>query len=116
MALDPIVRGCDWDASLLVEPTGGSTPAEVEAALNGATVTAKLYGAGGDLVLTGTGTVASASDRVVAVGFTAASTAAAAAQVGCTLDVRVTTTGGKVRAVQVRELLDVRDTPTGTAS
>lgn len=116
MALDPIVRGCEWEAAFLVDPNVGATPAEVEALMNGATVSAKLYGAGGSLLATGTGAVTSSADRTISVVFTAAQTIGMPAQVGCALDVRMTTTGGKTFAINVRERLDVRNLTAGGRS
>lgn len=107
MALDPIVQGCDWIASLLIEPTTGKTNADVVALLDGATVEAKLYSANAVLVATGVGEVISSDDRSVRVTFDNSTTSTLAEQIGCILDVRVAN-GSQVFPVQVRERLTVR--------
>lgn len=108
MALDPIVAGCDWQATLIVDPTLGQTAQSVVTDLTGATVAARLIDLGGTVRATGVAVVSSASDRKIEASFTAASTRLITPGVGFILDVRVSTVGGFVRPVQVREKLEVR--------
>jgi hypothetical protein len=113
VALDPIVRGCDWQATLIVEPTAGRTPADVSSELVGGSVAVRLHSSSEELLLTGTASITSTTNRTVGVSFTAVQTGGIVAQLGCVLDVRLTTSGGLVRPIQVRERIDVRDLTVG---
>ena len=108
MAFDPIVVGCDWQATLIVDPTIGQTAQTIVTNLTGATVAARLIDATGTVRATGTATITSTTERTVEVVFTASTTRQLAPGVGHVLDVRVTTSGGQIRPVQVREKIEVR--------
>lgn len=108
MALDPIVVGCDWQATLITDPTLGLTAQTVVDELTGATVVARLVDSGGVVRATGNASVTSATERKIEVAFDAVDTRLIAPGVGFILDVRVLTVSGHTRAIQVREKLEVR--------
>lgn len=110
MALDPMVVGCDWQATLIVEPTAGRTPAEITAELGaGASVVVRLIDSDGAVAASSAASaITSAAERTIEVIFTPAELALVTPGPGYVLDVRVTTPAAKVRAVQVREKIEVR--------
>jgi len=115
MALDPIVAGCDWQATIIADPTIGRDAAAVVEELTGAAVAVRLVAPGGVVVATGTGSITSATARTIEAVFTAAQTRNIAPGVGFILDVRVTTAGSLIRPVQVREKLEVRPFTVGAS-
>lgn len=106
--LDPIVVRCDWQATLIVDPTIGRTAESVVEELDGASVEARLIDSGGTARATATATVTSATQRTIEVAFTDTATAGLAPGVGYILDVRLTTGAGLIRPIQVREKIEVR--------
>jgi len=112
--LDPIVRGCDWQAVIVVEPTSGRTVADVVAELTGAEVSVRLHGPGSSVLGSGCGSVISARERTILVEFASTKTKRFAECIGCVLDVRITTKSGCVRPIHVRDRIAVHET-TGAA-
>ena len=108
MALDSIVIGCDWSASILVTPTDGRTEADVVADLTGATVSASLHDANGDTLVVGTALVTSASNRKISLSLLAAATTSLQPTRSCAWDVRVLQ-GARVLPVAVFDRIDVQD-------
>ena len=102
MSLDSIVRGADWEATVTVNPGDGETVDSVEIALTGATVDVRLQ-FDGAFVSVGTGSVTSAPDRKILIGFDNATTAALAELGKYELDVRFTDTGAKIHPVRLEE-------------
>lgn len=110
MALDPIVVGCDWQATLIVEPTAGRTPADIVAELAaGASVSVRLVDSAGLVVASAPASlITSAAERTIEAIFVPSDTEDVTPGVNFVLDVRLTTPTGKIRPVQVREKLEVR--------
>lgn len=109
MMLDPIVRGCDWQAVIVVEPTSGRTVADVVAELTGSEISVRLHGPGSTILGVGRGSVLSARERTISIEFSAAKTKRFAECIGCALDVRITTKSGRVRPIHVRDRIAVHD-------
>ena len=98
--MDAIVKGCDWFVDITIEPTSGSTNAEVITTLTGATVAASLRFLGSAISPAPTAAVQDANARTVRVTYAAANTAQLALGELYNLDVRVTK-GGLTYPVEV---------------
>jgi hypothetical protein len=109
MALDPIIRGCTWQATLYVDPGPGNTIGEIIAELTNAVVLVQLVDSTGIVrAVSSSSSIVSPTDRKIEAAFTADETSDIAPGIGFILDVRVTTDGGQIRPIQVREKIEVR--------
>lgn len=110
MSFDPIVQGCDWQATLVVRPTSGRTNADVTEELTEATgVTARLL-VNGKVVATFGATVTDAAARTIELTLPHATTTGLAkcqGQQEGVIDVRLALPGDIIRPISVLERVQV---------
>lgn len=99
MSFEPIIIGCTWRSIVDIRPTHGATAADVSAALDGSTVTARLYD--GAVLVASPVATPHAQAGTVALLLDDATTAALTVHRECTVDLRIATAGGDVMPVRV---------------
>lgn len=102
MALSAIVIGCDWLATLTVNPGDGANNSDVTAALTGGTVEAKLFQL--STVVTSILVDVDPGQRLVKLALIPNATRALKPGRGASLDVRVRTATGKVFPLLLADL------------
>lgn len=102
LAVDEIVIGRDYTATITIDPAPGKTNAEVVTELTGSTITARILDSDGTTVITSTITGAvSAAARTITLTITDTVTTALAAGSHYLWDVKVTTTGALIWPVRM---------------
>ena len=107
MSINAIVQGCTWDGGTTVRPDPGQQVSDVVADLTGASVVAELYDATG-VLLVALDVSIDPPTRLISFGLTRVVTALLPIRGQCVIDVRVTTSDGRVLAIDVGDRVRVQ--------